>query len=107
MRTLLLAGSTALAFVAAPVWAFSIDDVASKAKDLAPDAPVTTQVSTDSNAEVVENSLRYNPVLKGWRLTLRIKVKDPKKPVEMRAALVDEAQKPLSETWSYQLPADE
>ncbi|WP_353934622.1 glucan biosynthesis protein, partial [Acinetobacter baumannii] len=38
-------------------------------KDLAPDAPVTTQVSTDSNAEVVENSLRYNPVLKGWRLT--------------------------------------
>ncbi len=76
-------------------------------KDLAPDAPVTTQVSTDSNAEVVENSLRYNPVLKGWRLTLRIKVKDPKKPVEMRAALVDEAQKPLSETWSYQLPADE
>ncbi|WP_309459101.1 glucan biosynthesis protein, partial [Escherichia coli] len=37
MRTLLLAGSTALAFVAAPVWAFSIDDVASKAKDLAGD----------------------------------------------------------------------
>lgn len=30
VRTLLLAGSTALAFVAAPVWAFSIDDVASK-----------------------------------------------------------------------------
>lgn len=37
VRTLLLAGSTALAFVAAPVWAFSIDDVASKAKDLAGD----------------------------------------------------------------------
>ena len=28
-------------------------------------------------------------------------------PVGMRAALVDEAQKTLSETWSYQLPADE
>jgi len=63
-------------------------------------------VSTDDNAEVKENNLRYNPVTQGWRLTLRIKVKDSKKPTEMRAALVKDGQT-LSETWSYQLPADE
>ena len=50
--------------------------------------------------------MRYNPVTKGWRLTLRVKVKDPKQTTEMRAALVSNDQ-PLSETWSYQLPANE
>ncbi len=44
-----------------------------------------------------------NPVIKGWRLNLRIKVKDPKQVVEMRAALVS-GDKTLSETWSYQMP---
>lgn len=73
---------------------------------LLPDAQVTAQVSLDDNGELVENNLRYNPVTQGWRLTMRLKVKDPAKPVEMRAALVD-GQTPLSETWSYQLPAHE
>ncbi|GAB3381138.1 glucan biosynthesis protein G [Azotobacter armeniacus] len=75
-------------------------------KALAPDAPVSTQVSTDDNAEVKENSLRYNPATQGWRLLLRVSVKDPKKPTEMRVALVN-GEKTLSETWSYQLPANE
>ena len=30
----------------------------------------------------------YNPETKGWRLTLRMKIKDPGKSTEMRAALV-------------------
>ena len=64
------------------------------------------QVSIDDNAELVEQNLRHNPVSKGWRLTLRVKVKDPTRPVEMRAALVEDG-KNLSETWSYQLPAHE
>ncbi|MGL4193849.1 MAG: glucan biosynthesis protein, partial [Edwardsiella piscicida] len=58
------------------------------------------------NTKLLENNLRYNPVTKGWRLTLRFKVNDPKKPVEMRAYLIKDG-KPLSETWSYQLPANE
>jgi periplasmic glucans biosynthesis protein len=37
---------------------------------------------------------------KGWRLTLRLKVKDPSKSTELRAALVN-GDKTLSETWSY------
>ena len=122
------------------------------------DTNVRTQVSIDDNADLVENNVRYNPVTKGWRVTLRIKVKDPSKAVEMRAALIrdlpveapapveavqeekpaakhakangnaDKAAAPapavveaapaaptepvkteqvLTETWSYQLPADE
>lgn len=86
--------------------ALVVDFVGPTLKALAGDAPVSTQVSTDDNAEVKENNLRYNPVTQGWRLTLRIKVKDPKKPTEMRAALVNGGQA-ISETWSYQLPADE
>jgi glucans biosynthesis protein len=49
---------------------------------------VRSQVSVGDNAEVVENNLRYNPETKGWRLTLRLKVKDANKSTEMRAALV-------------------
>ena len=55
---------------------------------LAPDADVRSQVSVGDNAELVENSVRYNPETKGWRLTLRLKIKDPKQSTELRAALV-------------------
>ena len=55
---------------------------------LAPDADVRSQVSVGDNAELVENSVRYNPETKGWRLTLRMKIKDASKSTEMRAALV-------------------
>jgi glucan biosynthesis protein len=53
---------------------------------LAPDADVRSQVSVGDNAELVENSVRYNPETKGWRLTLRMKIKDASKSTEMRAA---------------------
>jgi len=75
-------------------------------KKLPPDAPLAPQIGVDGNAEVKENSLRYNPATKGWRLMLRVSVKDPKKPTEMRVALVN-GKKTLTETWSYQLPANE
>lgn len=71
---------------------------------LAKDAAPSSQVSVGDNAKLMENNLRYNPATRGWRLTLRIKVKNPEQPVEMRAALINGDQ-PLSETWSYQLPA--
>ncbi|MGE8499118.1 MAG: glucan biosynthesis protein G [Pseudomonas sp.] len=69
------------------------------------DTALQSQVSTSDNAELMENSLRYNPATKGWRLTLRFKVKDVKQPVEMRAALAKD-DTAISETWSYQLPAN-
>lgn len=51
-------------------------------------ADVRSQVSVGDNAELVENSVRFNPETKGWRLTLRLKIKDPSKATELRAALV-------------------
>nr|WP_279648840.1 glucan biosynthesis protein G [Pseudomonas aegrilactucae] len=125
--------------------AFLVDFEGPVLAALPEDANVRSQVTTDDNAEVVENNLRYNPEIKGWRLTLRLKVKDPGKATEMRAALLRDvpvepakpekavakhakqekpAQPPaaeaasttgapatteqvLTETWSYQLPADE
>ncbi|KQQ59264.1 glucan biosynthesis protein G [Pseudomonas sp. Leaf129] len=68
--------------------AFLIDYQGPVLAALPEDAAVRSQVSVDDNAELVENNVRYNPETKGWRLTLRVKVKDPNKAVEMRAALV-------------------
>ncbi|NWC73938.1 glucan biosynthesis protein G [Pseudomonas sp. IPO3749] len=138
--------------------AYLVDFEGPSLKALPSDAPVRSQVSVGDNAELVENSVRYNEHTKGWRLTLRMKIKDAGKPTEMRAALVQdvpppapeqdsshvlkadkvlakqhekqakkdakdkEAKQPeaapatpepikteqvLTETWSYQLPADE
>lgn len=86
--------------------AYVVDFVGPALKSLKPDTPVASQVSMGDNADLLENNVRYNSVTKGWRLTLRLKVKDPKKPVEMRASLVN-GDKPLTETWSNQLPANE
>jgi glucans biosynthesis protein len=87
--------------------AFLIDFTApATAKPTDPPLPVSLSFSTNGNADVVENSLRRNPATGGWRVTLRIRVKDPTKAVEMRAALVN-GQNPASETWSYQLPVNE
>jgi glucans biosynthesis protein len=68
--------------------AFLIDYQGPVLAALPEDTTVRSQVSVDDNAELVENNVRYNPETKGWRLTLRVKVKDPNKAVEMRAALV-------------------
>jgi glucans biosynthesis protein len=86
--------------------AFLVDFVGPNLKALKSDTPVASQVSVGDNGDLVENTVRYNPVTKGWRLTLRLKVKDPKKAIEMRASLAN-GDKTLSETWSYQLPANE
>lgn len=139
--------------------AFLVDFAGPVLAALPEDTAVRSQISVGDNAEVVENNLRYNPETKGWRLTLRLKVKEANKSTEMRAALVrdvpvepakpaqdakqDKAaakhakaekavkaeqtakaeqpaadaaptngapattEKVLTETWSYQLPADE
>ncbi|MEQ4545503.1 MAG: glucan biosynthesis protein, partial [Pantoea agglomerans] len=86
--------------------AFTIDFVGKDMSKMAENSQVAPQVSVGKNADVVEQSVRYNPVTKGWRLVLRLRVKDAKQSTEMRAALVS-GDKTLTETWSYQLPANE
>ncbi|HTH45144.1 MAG TPA: glucan biosynthesis protein G [Oxalicibacterium sp.] len=71
--------------------------------NLPSDAVVRPQVSVSDNAELVDTVLQPNPAIGGWRLTMRIKVKDATHPVEMRAALLD-GKRVLTETWSYQIP---
>lgn len=65
--------------------AFLVDFVGSRLTGLDASASVASQVSIDDNGEMVENNIRYNTVTKGWRLTLRLKVKDNQKPVEIRS----------------------
>jgi len=77
--------------------AYLVDFEGPALKKLLPDAPVRSQVSVGDNAELVENSVRYNEHTKGWRLTLRMKIKDPSKPTEMRAALVQDIVQPEPE----------
>lgn len=73
---------------------------------LLPETPLRAQVSHDDNGELVDQHVRYNPVTKGWRLFVRLKAKDPTRPVELRAALLD-GEQTVTETWSYQVPASE
>nr|WP_305729641.1 glucan biosynthesis protein G [Pseudomonas sp. B6002] len=83
--------------------AYLVDFEGPSLKALPSDAPVRSQVSVGENAEVVENSVRYNEHTKGWRLTLRMKIKDAGKPTEMRAALVQDIVKPEPEKVSTQV----
>jgi glucans biosynthesis protein len=83
--------------------AYIIDFVGPSLKSLPTDTTVTADTWVDGNGQIVENSVRPNPVTGGRRLTLRVNVKDPTKPVEMRAFLTN-GQAPLSETWTYRLP---
>ena len=65
---------------------------------------VNPQVDVGSNAELLGVSIARNPAIAGWRVTVRMRVKNPALPVEMRAALL-QGDKAVSETWSYQIPA--
>ncbi|NUT82614.1 glucan biosynthesis protein G [Pseudomonas brassicacearum] len=68
--------------------AYLVDFEGPSLQALPEDADVRSQVSVGENGEIVENSVRYNAETKGWRLTLRLKIKDSKQATEMRAALV-------------------
>ncbi len=74
-------------------------------KDLKPDASVDSVVTIDANGEIVENHAYRNEVTGGWRLRLRLKQLDDKKPVELRAFLRS-GDTTLTPTWSYIVPAE-
>ena len=83
--------------------AFVVDFEGPALAALPPDAAVSAQVSANANGEVTSSTVERNPAIDGWRLTLRVRVKDPAQAVELRAALAS-GTRTLSETWSYQLP---
>ena len=86
--------------------AYIVDFEGPVLEKLLPETPLRAEVSIDDNGELVEQLVRHNPVTQGWRLFTRLRVKDATRPVEMRAALFD-AERVISETWTYQVPASE
>ncbi|MGH8807721.1 MAG: glucan biosynthesis protein G [Noviherbaspirillum sp.] len=85
--------------------ALSVDFEGPALKKLAADAPVEAIVSVDGNGRLMEvNSIRNN-ISGGWRMTVRLRRVDDKKPVELRGFLHSN-NNTLSETWSYILPGD-
>jgi len=75
-------------------------------EDLDPASAVVAEVSSNGNAEIVENRVVRNPATRGFRLILKVKPTDATKPTELRAFL-RVGEMTLSEVWSYQLPANE
>jgi glucans biosynthesis protein len=74
-------------------------------KKLAPDAKVEGAFSVDGNAQLIENIAFPNEATGGWRVSLRLRRLDEKKPVELRGVLKSGGET-ISETWSYVLPAE-
>ena len=64
---------------------------------------LSARVWADGNGELMETNVRPNEATGGMRMTVRVKVKEFDKPVEMRAQLMD-GETPVSETWSYRVP---
>lgn len=75
-------------------------------EDLDPAVPVVADVSSNGNVEIVESRVIPNSATRGYRLLLRLKVRDATKPSELRAFL-KAGEMTLSEVWSYQLPPNE
>jgi len=83
---------------------FVVDFDGPALKDIAPEA-VESVVTVDSNGQIVENNAYRNDVTGGYRLRLRVKQVDDKKPVEMRAFLRT-GETTLTPTWSYIVPPE-
>jgi glucans biosynthesis protein len=85
--------------------ALSVDFEGPALKKLGANTPVEAIVSADNNGKLMEvNSIR-NEITGGWRMTVRLRRLDEKKPVELRGFLHSN-NNTLSETWSYILPPD-
>ena len=82
---------------------YTVDFVGPALRKLAPDAKIESVVTIDGNGQVVENNTYPNEVTHGWRMALRVRRVDDKKPVELRAYLRLDKET-VSETWSYIIP---
>jgi len=85
--------------------ALMVDFEGQALRKLPADTPVQGVVTADSNIEIVEANAYRNEVTGGWRLAVRIRRQDDKRPGELRAFLKNGATT-LSETWSYILPTN-
>jgi len=84
---------------------FLIDFEGPVLKKLPPDGAVESVLTVDSNGEILENRVYRNDVTGGYRMRVRIKQIDDKKPVELRAFLRSNGTT-LTSTWSYIIPPE-
>jgi periplasmic glucans biosynthesis protein len=85
--------------------ALMVDFEGSVFKKLPADAAVEGAFSVDGNAQLIESIAFPNEATGGWRVSLRLRRLDEKKPVELRGVLKSGGET-ISETWSYVLPAE-
>lgn len=85
--------------------AFMIDFEGPALKKLPADAKLEAAITADGNAKIVESIAFRNEVTGGWRVALRLRRADDKKPVELRGFLRNGTEI-VSETWSYLLPPE-
>jgi glucans biosynthesis protein len=64
------------------------------------EATVRALASADANGEVVEAIAWRNESGRAWRMALRVRLKNPAQPVELRAFL-QHASHTLTETWTH------
>jgi glucans biosynthesis protein len=88
-----------------PSVGFLVDFEGPVFKKLPANAVVESVVSVDGNGELVENRAYPNEVTGGYRMRIRVKPLDERKPVEIRGFLRSGANA-LSATWSYILPPE-
>ena len=69
------------------------------------DASVKPVVSINANGKILETNTIRNDAQGGWRMVVKLKRIDDKKPVELRGYLTSGNQT-LTETWSYILPPE-
>lgn len=84
---------------------FVVDFEGPALKKLSPDAKVHGVFSSDGNGQILESIAYRHDVTGGWRVALRVRRNDDKKPLELRGFLRNGAET-LSETWTYALPVD-
>lgn len=70
---------------------------------LKPDAAVRAVASADANAELREAHAYRNDATGQWRMALRVRLRDPSQPAELRAFLQTPSDT-VSETWTYLIP---
>lgn len=83
--------------------AFLIDFKGPSLRKLPRDVRPTAQVGANDNVEIIGTELQPNPAIQGWRLTYRIKVKNPAASSDLTAAL-KRGDRTLTETWKFRLP---
>ena len=79
--------------------AYIIDFRGDNLKSMDAHTVVTADVTPSDNVEVVSSAVDRQPVIDGYRLTLKLRVKDVSKSQDVRAFIKDGTGHRLSETW--------